>query len=111
MTRYIDAYALRDKVIESEKNNPHTDGIVRKTHNHEHEHFLKMIADEPTADVQEVKHGEWRLLEECSNEGVYCSVCHKKSVQEGLCKSKVKIKLLPELRCKNGRRCRQWLMQ
>jgi hypothetical protein len=29
-------------------------------------------------DVAEVKHGEWYLLDECANEGVYCSVCHKK---------------------------------
>jgi hypothetical protein len=30
------------------------------------------------SDYAEVKHGEWYLIDECSNEGVYCSVCHKK---------------------------------
>lgn len=24
------------------------------------------------------KHGKWEKFEDCSNEGVYCSVCHKK---------------------------------
>jgi predicted amidophosphoribosyltransferase len=26
----------------------------------------------------EVKRGDWIQLDECANEGVYCSVCHKK---------------------------------
>ena len=26
----------------------------------------------------EVRRGKWIVLDECSNEGVYCSVCHKK---------------------------------
>ena len=25
-----------------------------------------------------LKSGEWHILNECSNEGIYCSVCHKK---------------------------------
>ena len=37
-----------------------------------------IIEIEPTADVCENKYGEWHILDECSNEGVYCSVCHKK---------------------------------
>ena len=32
----------------------------------------------PAADVAPVVHGEWIVLDECANEGVYCSVCHKK---------------------------------
>lgn len=32
----------------------------------------------PSADVAEVRHGRWIELDECANEGVYCSVCHKK---------------------------------
>ena len=36
----------------------------------------------PTADVAEVVHGHWVLLDECSNAGVYCSVCHKKVYKE-----------------------------
>lgn len=36
------------------------------------------VKDAPTASVVEVKHGRWIALTECANEGVYCSVCHKK---------------------------------
>ena len=38
--------------------------------------------DQSTADVAKVKHGEWFSLTECSNAGVYCSVCHKKVYKE-----------------------------
>lgn len=34
--------------------------------------------EEPGSDVVEVKRGRWISLTECANEGVYCSVCHKK---------------------------------
>ena len=34
------------------------------------------------ADFVEVKHGEWVSLTECSNAGVYCSLCHKKVYKE-----------------------------
>ncbi len=36
------------------------------------------------------KHGEWVVLDECSNAGAYCSVCHKKVYKEcyGNCKMK-----------------------
>ena len=71
MARYIDAYSLSNKVFESKKNNPHLIDVVKRSHNCEHEHFLKLIADEPTADVVEVKHGAWIWKEnDCA-----CSVC------------------------------------
>ena len=37
--------------------------------------------------------GQWFLLDECSNSGVYCSICGK-SVQRRLCKSENKIQIL-----------------
>ena len=52
--RYIDAYSLSDKVFKSKKNNPHLIDVVARNHNCEHEHFLRLIADESTADVVEV---------------------------------------------------------
>ena len=33
-------------------------------------------------DVREVVHGHWISLTDCSNAGVYCSVCHKKVWKE-----------------------------
>ena len=34
------------------------------------------------ADVASVVHGQWVSLTDCSNAGVYCSVCHKKVWKE-----------------------------
>ena len=48
------------------------------------------IRENNTSDVEEVKHGEWYLIDECSNEGVYCSVCHKKVYK--MCYGNVKVK-------------------
>lgn len=77
--RYIDAYSLKDKVLESKKNNPHRIDVVARSHNCEHEHFLKMIADEPTADVVEVvrcKDCEYRYVP-CHCALWYGTVCGK----------------------------------
>ena len=52
--RLIDANALADKVDESKYNNPHPQGMVRVNHRNEHDHFLRMILDDPTVDAVEV---------------------------------------------------------
>ena len=44
---------------------------------------------------EDVKHGEWQLLDECSNEGVYCSVCHKKVYRTDYANQKIKSKYCP----------------
>jgi predicted amidophosphoribosyltransferase len=49
----------------------------------------------PTADVVEVKHGHWGLIDECANEGVYCSVCHKKVYKTYYANQKLKSKFCP----------------
>lgn len=36
----------------------------------------------PAADVEPVRHGRWISLTDCSNAGVYCSICHKKVYKE-----------------------------
>lgn len=36
----------------------------------------------PAADVTPVRHGRWVSLTDCSNAGVYCSVCQKKVWEE-----------------------------
>lgn len=36
------------------------------------------IVRAPVIDAEPVKYGRWVSLTECANEGVYCSVCHKK---------------------------------
>ena len=47
------------------------------------------------AELQRVKHGKWFLLDECSNHGVYCSVCHKKVYKDEHANQKLKSKYCP----------------
>jgi ribosomal protein S27AE len=42
-----------------------------------------------------VKHGHWTLLDDCSNDGVYCSVCHKKVYKTDYANQKIKSKYCP----------------
>ena len=41
------------------------------------------------------KHGHWQLLDECSNAGVYCSVCGKKVYKTDYANQKIKSKYCP----------------
>ena len=50
---------------------------------------------EPAADVVEVKHGYWHLLNNCANEGVYCSVCKKKVYKTNYANQKIKSPYCP----------------
>ena len=47
------------------------------------------------AELQRVKHGKWFLLDECSNHGVYCSVCYKKVYKDDYANQKLKSKYCP----------------
>ena len=42
----------------------------------------RFVAHAPVVDAVEVVHGYWISLTDCSNAGVYCSVCHKKVWKE-----------------------------
>lgn len=59
--RYIDPYQLADKVAESMRDNPH-EGKLALNHRLEHEHFLRMIALAPSADVEPVVYGRWENI-------------------------------------------------
>ena len=54
-----------------------------------------LIKEQPTADVQEVRHAKWELIDECANEGVYCSNCHKKVYRAKYANQKVKSNYCP----------------
>ena len=49
----------------------------------------------PTIEAEPVRHGEWYLLDECSNAGVYCSVCGKKVYKEKYANQKLKSPYCP----------------
>lgn len=92
MARYIDADAFIGKLKTSKdfQEKYATFREVKMTI-----FFIESVENEPTADVVEAKHGEWVLLDECSNEGVYCSVCHKKVYRKEYANQKVKSNYCP----------------
>lgn len=76
MARYIDAEKLKCS-IDSE-----TDSIFDwdMTIEELYYNLCKLVDDEPTADVQEVKHGEWENQEPGYRVADFmCSVCHSES--------------------------------
>lgn len=55
----------------------------------------------PAADVEPVIHARWEEFKDCSNEGVYCSNCHKKVYKIDYSNTmKVKSKYCPNCRAK-----------
>lgn len=53
--RLIDAYALQDKIHKSKIQNPHTDARAAANHDFEHDHFMKMVVLQPTAQEEIVR--------------------------------------------------------
>ncbi len=45
--------------------------------------------------IEERPKGHWEILDECSNQGVYCSVCSKKVYRTEYANQKVKSKYCP----------------
>jgi hypothetical protein len=56
------------------------------------------ISEIPAADVEPVVRGEWFLLDDCANAGVYCSVCTKSVFKESAWYKNVHLK---SKRCPN----------
>ena len=90
MAEYIEREALNIAIHKSWQNNPHNDPIVRRTHNNEHRHFLGLLYKQPTADVVEVRHGEWRKQQFVGRSGFFsvkdftCSNCFETfAVEQG----------------------------
>ena len=55
--------------------------------------YAKMAVE--ALEKQDRKHGYWSPLDECSNAGVYCSVCHKKVYREHYANVRPKSKFCP----------------
>ena len=79
MTEYIERKAIRDALYDA-------DAITMSG--------VKILNQFPVADVAPVRHGRWISLTDCSNAGVYCSVCHKKVYKEdyAICNRKNKLR-------------------
>ena len=74
--RLIDANALDREAEESLRENPHTEGIHRAMHTHEHNHFLCMIAHQPTIDPETIPVVR-QLREELAREKRLCDDLQK----------------------------------
>ena len=79
MYEYIERKAIRDALYDA-------DAITMSG--------VKILNQFPVADVSPVRHGIWISLTDCSNAGVYCSVCHKKVYKEdyAICNRKNKLR-------------------
>ena len=79
MYEYIERKAIRDALYDA-------DAITMSG--------VKILNQFPVADVAPVRHGIWISLTDCSNAGVYCSVCHKKVYKEdyAICNRKNKLR-------------------
>lgn len=49
----------------------------------------------PAADVAEVVHGQWYMLDDCANAGLYCSACGRRVHHEEFAYKKLKSKYCP----------------
>ena len=56
-------------------------------------YLIRVIKELPSVSTE--KTGYWILLDECANNGYYCSECHKKVVKEGWSETVKKIKFCP----------------
>ena len=59
------------------------------------ERQLRAIRELPAADVAEVVHGQWYMLDDCANAGLYCSACGRRVHCEEFAYKKLKSKYCP----------------
>lgn len=80
-TKYISVYNRRDKCSQFWAD------TIR--------YFEKQINNLDDYDVEPVRHAKWVLIDECANEGVYCSNCHKEVYRAEYANQKVKSNYCP----------------
>ena len=73
MARYIDADLLTDKLEELQFNAPVMTPVM-KIYN-----VIELVEDQPPADVEEVKHGDWKLYDDGSGVCKNCNT-HQRDV-------------------------------
>ena len=78
MARYIDADKLTDKLEEIQFYTPVMTPIMKICN------VIELVEDQPTADVEEVKHGKWidKYGNKYANHLYVCSVCGEEALGE-----------------------------
>ena len=88
--RLIDAKALWKNVDKLPSVLDANNGwLVKKTS------VLAKIEDATVVQLKPVVHAHWFLLDDCANEGVYCSACTKKVYKTDYANQKLKSKYCP----------------
>lgn len=57
--------------------------------------YAKMAVEALEKQIEDEEEGHWFLLDDCSNEGVYCSKCHKKVYKKCYANQKLKSRFCP----------------
>ena len=76
--RLIDAYDLQDKIHKSKMQNPHKDAKTATNHELEHDHFMQMVAFQPTAQEEIVRCKDckfWQSRVSRIIDGKECNLC------------------------------------
>lgn len=88
-------YIEREVALEILKRNPIGTWRGAPVYSEEIKSAMAEIGDLPAADVAEVVHAKWNILNECLNEGVYCSRCKKKVYKIEYANQKLNSKYCP----------------
>ena len=94
MTEYIEREAISEEIRKYYYKNPpnfsYGEGFDRGL-----DRAQRAILDAPAADVAEVVHGQWYMLDDCANAGLYCSACGRRVHHEEFAYKKLKSKYCP----------------
>lgn len=94
MAEYIEREAISEEIRKYYYKNPpnssYGEGFDRGL-----DRAQRAILDAPAADVAEVVHGQWYMLDDCANDGLYCSACGRRVHHEEFAYKKLKSKYCP----------------
>ena len=100
MAEYIEREALRNSVESIDWYNVYKGKLTAGAPNTENALYkassiYAVIDNAPAADVAEVVHGQWYMLDDCANAGLYCSACGRRVHHEEFAYKKLKSKYCP----------------
>ena len=100
MAEYIEREALRNSVESIDWYNVYKGKLTAGAPNTENALYkassiYAVIDNAPAADVAEVVHGRWYMLDDCANAGLYCSACGRRVHREEFAYKKLRSKYCP----------------
>ena len=88
-------YISRDAAVKIAEKYGLADGSVLGRHTGLADCIASEISGLPAADVAEVVHGRWYMLDNCANAGLYCEACDRRVHHEEFAYKKLKSKYCP----------------